>query len=101
MSPALQSSLRHFLTALGAVLVTRGVATESQIVEIAGAVVGLIGAIWGPLDEWIVTHDAKITALVAEQIAARVPVSQPSALPPLPLSAPSVLSVVKTPNSES
>ena len=72
MSPAIQSSLRHFLTALGAVLVTRGVATESQIVEIAGAVVGLVGAIWGPLDEWIVTHDAKITALVAEQIAARM-----------------------------
>lgn len=41
--------LRHTLTFVGGFLVTKGLIEESQLIEITGAAVTLVGAIWSVL----------------------------------------------------
>ena len=38
--------IRHSLTFVGGILITRGVITEGQSQEVVGAMVTLIGSIW-------------------------------------------------------
>jgi len=69
MKQATLSAIRHLLTAVGAIGVTRGVFTDSQLVEIVGAIIGLVGVIWGPLDEWIAEWKEKHALTVAQRSA--------------------------------
>ena len=62
MNPTLQSAIRHLLTAVGVLVVEKGYASESLTTAIVGAVVALIGSVWGPLDEWIADRKAKRAA---------------------------------------
>lgn len=52
MKDTILSILRHLLTAGGAYLVTKGFISDSASQEVVGALVGLIGAVWGPVDEY-------------------------------------------------
>lgn len=56
------SAVRHILTAVGAMAATRGYATESEINQIIGGVILLIGALWGPLDEYFAARKAAPSA---------------------------------------
>lgn len=38
--------LRHALTTIGGILVTKGYVDESAILELSGAIVALVGVIW-------------------------------------------------------
>ena len=60
------SILRHLLTAIGTVLVAHGCLTDSALTDIVGAAIGLVGAVWGPVDEYL---------------AAKIKASAPSAAP--------------------
>lgn len=52
MKDTILSILRHLLTAGGAYLVTKGFVSDFGAQEVVGALVGLIGAVWGPIDEY-------------------------------------------------
>jgi hypothetical protein len=43
--------VRHILTFVGGVLITKGLIDESAIMEITGAIVGLVGAIWSIIEK--------------------------------------------------
>lgn len=45
------SILRHFLTFSGGVLVVQGVLDEALWAELSGAVMTLVGGIWGVMDK--------------------------------------------------
>lgn len=60
MKDTILSIIRHALTAAGAALVAKGYLNNTDLTEIVGALVGLIGAVWGPVDEYIAAKRAKI-----------------------------------------
>lgn len=43
--------LRHFLTFVGGILVAKGLATEGQIMDIAGTIMTFIGTIWSVISK--------------------------------------------------
>lgn len=47
----LLSILRHFLTFTGGVLVVQGVLDEALWAELSGALMTLVGGIWGVIDK--------------------------------------------------
>ncbi len=65
------SALRHLLTALGAIAASRGYATESQSTEIVGAIVLLVGAVWGPLDEYLTAQRARLVSEIRAEVLAQ------------------------------
>lgn len=85
----LASALRHLLTAIGAVGVTHGYLSNSQMAEVVGAIVALFGAIWGPLDEYLaarkVDEDERIKTAVA--VAVQAALANRVAATPAPVSA--------------
>lgn len=60
MKDTILSILRHVLTAAGAALVAKGYVSDTGLTEVVGATVGLIGALWGPIDEYL--HAKKVAA---------------------------------------
>lgn len=72
------SALRHLLTAAGAIAITHGYATDSQIHELVGGAIALLGAVWGPLDEYLaarqIDQDAKLKAAVKAAVDAALAV---------------------------
>jgi hypothetical protein len=73
------SLLRHLLTAIGAVLVARGYINDSALTDIVGATIGLVGAVWGPVDEYLAAKNSKIAATQAALAQASIPPAPPSA----------------------
>lgn len=59
MKETVLSILRHALTAGGAALVAKGYVSDAGLTQIVGAVVALVGAVWGPLDEYIAARKAR------------------------------------------
>jgi hypothetical protein len=59
MKDTVLSVLRHFLTAVGASLVAKGYLSNGAETELIGAVIGLIGAAWGPIDEYLAAKARK------------------------------------------
>lgn len=47
MSETVQSIIRAVLKIGGGVLVTKGVMTESALTDVTGAVITLVGVVWG------------------------------------------------------
>jgi len=47
MNEKIQSTLRAVLKVLGTVLVTKGIMQEGQIEPVIGAVLTLVGVVWG------------------------------------------------------
>lgn len=45
------SIIRHSLTFVGGILIMRGYMTEQDVLEIAGGVSTLVGAIWSVIDK--------------------------------------------------
>ena len=43
--------LRHFLTFLGGVLITKGLVDETTATEIIGGVITLVGAVWSVIEK--------------------------------------------------
>lgn len=66
------SALRHVFTALGGIAIAHGYATQSQLTELAGALPLLLGAIWGPLDEYLSARRAEDEARMQMLIASAV-----------------------------
>lgn len=60
MKDTILSIIRHALTGAGAALVAKGYLNTSSLNEIVGAAIGLVGAVWGPLDEFLAAKKAAI-----------------------------------------
>jgi len=59
MNNTIQSIIRHILTFGGGILVARGLVSETVMTELAGALSGVIGLIWGAFDEYKAEKAAK------------------------------------------
>ena len=66
------SLLRHLLSLAGGVAISRGLVTQSQAVELGGALVALAGMLWGSLDEWIAARKIEDEARIAKEVEAQV-----------------------------
>lgn len=53
MKNTILSVIRHVLTAAGAYLVAKGKISEADVGAISGAVLAVIGLLWGATDEHI------------------------------------------------
>lgn len=56
------SIVRHALTFGGGLLVTKGIASESIVETAIAAVITLVGAVWGAVDEHTAAEKAKAEA---------------------------------------
>lgn len=61
MKDTILSIVRHTLTAAGGGLVAKGLLTTPGLDTLAGALVTLIGALWGAYDEWKAAHKNSIS----------------------------------------
>lgn len=52
MKNTILSVIRHLLTIAGGVLVTKGILSESTVTQLVGALPGVIGLLWGAIDEY-------------------------------------------------
>jgi hypothetical protein len=43
--------IRHTLTFIGGVVISKGIATDATVTEVIGAVMTLIGAIWSVIEK--------------------------------------------------
>lgn len=52
------SIIRHLLTFAGGLVVAKGYLSDSTVTQIAGAVPGFIGLVWGAVDEYLAAKKA-------------------------------------------
>lgn len=51
MNDKILSVVRHLLTAVGSILLTKGLLDEAMLEEVVGATITLIGFVWGIWDK--------------------------------------------------
>jgi len=66
------SALRHLLTLVGGIAATHGWISKSEAIELVGALVALVGFIWGPLDEYLAARRIEEEARIAEAVRVAV-----------------------------
>ena len=59
MKNTILSILRHGLTFVGGLLVTKGLLSDGTANEVAGALTTTVGLIWGAVDEYLAEKSAK------------------------------------------
>ena len=59
MNNTILSIIRHALTFVGGLLVTKGLLSETTVVEVSGALTTAIGLTWGAVDEYRAEQAAK------------------------------------------
>lgn len=59
MKNTILSILRHGLTFVGGLLVTKGLLSDGTANEVAGALTTTVGLIWGAVDEYLAEKAAK------------------------------------------
>ena len=59
MNNTILSIIRHALTFVGGLLVTKGLLSETTVVEVSGALTTAIGLTWGGGDEYRAEQAAK------------------------------------------
>ena len=59
MNNTILSIIRHALTFVGGLLVTKGLISDGTANEVAGAVTTTIGLLWGAVDEYRAEQAAK------------------------------------------
>lgn len=80
------SAFRHALTMAGGVAATHGYGSKEEITMAIGAIVALVGAFWGPLDEYLAARQSEqdlrlklaVDAAVAAALAQRNQTANPT-----------------------
>jgi hypothetical protein len=58
MKETIQSIIRHGLTILGGILVTKGLLDDATVTAVAGGLSSTVGLVWGAVDEYLAAKKA-------------------------------------------